>query len=399
MDLAFGAEDQQFREEIRQFLTDNLPADIQQRQRDTRTLASNTHDLQRWMQILDARGWSVPHWETAYGGTDWSPLKKFIFEEELHQADAPEFHWQSTHMIGPIIYMFGSDAQKARYLPSIRRGDYLWCQGFSEPGAGSDLVSLKTTAIREGDHFRVNGQKIWTSAAFESEWGFFLVKTDTNVKPQRGISFLLIDMETPGITVRRIGQINGEAELCEVFLDDVMVPAENLVGEAGMGWTYAKALLDHERTVSSFIHFNKRELRRAKEIAQAETAGGRRLIDDPQTRARLVALDAQVTALEWSVLRVLADEPNRYGGTAAASTLKITGSRLQQAITELQADLLGPRALRYYDPVDWNEPASPLWPHHVAGRTSAALISRASTIYGGSEQVQKNILSKIAFGL
>lgn len=399
MDLAFGAEDERFREEIRQFIAEKLPRDIQRRQRETRTLASQTKDVLAWMKILDERGWSVPHWVPAYGGTTWTPLQKYIFEEELHQADAPEFHWQNTHMVGPIIYMFGSEAQKERFLPSIRRGDYLWCQGFSEPGAGSDLAGLKTNAVREGDSFRVNGQKIWTSAAFESEWGFFLVKTDTSVKPQRGISFLLIEMNTPGITVRRIGQINGEAELCEVFLDDVIVPAQNLVGEAGMGWTYAKALLDHERTVSSFIHFNKRELRRTKEIAQAEMAGGRRLIDDPHIRSRLVALDAQVTALEWSVLRVLADESNRYGATAGASTLKLTGSRLQQAITELQMDVLGARALRYYDPTDWSEFASPLWPEHVAGRTSAGLISRAATIYGGSEQVQKNILSKIAFGL
>jgi alkylation response protein AidB-like acyl-CoA dehydrogenase len=302
-------------------------------------------------------------------------------------------------MVGPVIYMFGSEDQKSRFLPPIRRGDYLWCQGFSEPGAGSDLASLKTVAVREGDHYHVNGQKIWTSGAFESEWGFFLVKTDTTVKAQLGISFLLIDMQSSGITVRRIPQFNGESHVCEVFLEDVKVPAENLVGDEGKGWLYAKTLLDHERTVSSYIHFNRRELRRAKEIARTETADGRPLIEDPEVRTRLAQLDSQVTALEWSVLRVLADERTRYGATVAASILKLTGSRLHQAVTELQADLLGLRSIRYFDPYQSEFGLSPLWLDYVPGRMGAALISRAVTIFGGTEQVQKNFLSKQAFGL
>jgi alkylation response protein AidB-like acyl-CoA dehydrogenase len=399
MDLSFSAADERFRDEVREFIATHLPADVSTRQRQIMTLTSDTEDYLRWMRILDERGWSVPHWDIAHGGTGWTPMQLFIFEEELHRADAPEFHRVTTHMVGPIIYLFGSETQKSRFLPPIRRGDYIWCQGFSEPGAGSDLASLKTVAVREGDHYRINGQKIWTSGAFEARWGVFLVKTDTAVKPQLGISFMLVDLESDGITVRRIPQINGEAHLCEVFLQDVIVPADNLVGDPGKGWVYAKALLDHERTVSSYIFFNKRELRRAKEIARVETANGRPLSEDPQFCMRLLQLGAQVTALEWSVLRVLADEPTRYGPTVAASVLKLTGSRLQQAITELQVDMIGLRSLRYFDPYQADFELSLLWPEHIPGRMGAALLYRAATIYGGTEQIQKNIISKVALGL
>jgi alkylation response protein AidB-like acyl-CoA dehydrogenase len=361
------------------------------------SIASNTPDSIRWQGTLNERGWSVPHWPVEYGGTGWSPLQLFIFDEELHEADAPEFQWAATHMVGPIIYLFGSEAQKRRFLPDIRQGAYLWAQGFSEPGAGSDLVALQTTAKLEGDRYRVNGQKIWTSAAFEADWGFFLVKTDTSVKPQRGISFLLIDLKSPGITIRRIPQLNGDAHICEVFLDDVSVPKEDLVGEPGLGWKYAKTLLDQERTASSYVHFNKRELRRAKEIAHLEDEQGASLAQEPQFRHRIARLDAQVSALQWSVLRVLAQESSRYGATAAASMLKIRGARLQQAITELQIDLIGARALRFYEPEGTHFESDDFWRSYIPGRTSAALIARAVTIFGGTEQVQKNILSKLAF--
>jgi alkylation response protein AidB-like acyl-CoA dehydrogenase len=326
-------------------------------------------------------------------------MQLFLFEEELHRADAPEFHRVTTHMVGPIIYLFGSDEQQQRFLPPIRRGDYTWCQGFSEPGAGSDLVNLRTSAVRDGDYYRVNGQKIWTSGAYEAGWGIFLVKTDTTVKPQLGISFLLIDLHSDGITIRRIPQINGEAHVCEVFLKDVMVPVGNLVGEAGKGWNYAKALLDHERTVSSYIHFNKRELRRAQDIARSENCKGRPLGELADIRARLMDLEDQVTALEWSVLRVLAEESTRHGPTVAASILKVTGSRLQQAITELQADMIGVRSLRYFNPYQVDLEPSLYWPEYVPGRMGAALLYRAATIFGGTEQIQMNILSKAALGL
>lgn len=398
MNLTFDAEHEQFRAEIAAFVRANLPAQMIERQRRAPTIASNTEDAIKWQGILNARGWSVPHWMVEYGGTGWSPLQLFIFEEEMHEADAPEFQWVATHMVGPIIYMFGSQEQKQRFLPDIRRGAYLWAQGFSEPGAGSDLAALRTTAQPDGDRYRVTGQKLWTSAAFEADWGFFLVKTDVTVKPQRGISFLLIDLKSRGITIRQIPQINGDAHLCEVFLDDVSVPRDNLVGEPGMGWTYAKTLLDNERTTSSYVHFNKRELRRAKELAQSESHKGRSLAQEPQFRDRIARLDAQVSALQWSVLRVLANESSRYGATAMASALKITGARLQQAITELQVDLIGARCIRFYEPLATDFESDEFWRSYIPGRTSAALIARAATIFGGTEQVQKNILSKIAFG-
>ncbi len=399
MELAFSRADEQFRAEVRRFLAENLPADIAERQRNIMTLTSNTEDTLHWMKILSSRGWSVPHWDPAYGGTGWTPMQMHIFSEELNQADAPEFHWVSTHMAGPIIYKFGSVAQKEQFLPSIREGEYVWCQGFSEPGSGSDLASIKTTAVLEGDCYRVNGQKIWTSGAFEARWGFFLVRSEHNPKPHQNISFLLIDMQSPGITVRRIPQISGEAHVCEVFLEDVKVPVANLVGEPGKGWGYAKALLEHERTVSSFVYFNKRELRRAKEIARKERLNGKPLIEDPEFRMRLTHLEAKVSALEWSVLRVLANEESAYGPLVAPSVLKLTGSRLQQAITELQVDMVGYRAARYYDPYRAEAEVSAMWPEHVQGRMSAALTARAATIYGGTEQIQKNILSKTAFNL
>ncbi len=398
MEFHFGREEDGFRQQVREFLAAELPADVKARQRRPFALGGNTEDQRRWLGILNKRGWSAPNWPVEYGGPGWSPLQKFIFEDEMHAAHAPEFHWIGSHMVGPGIYTFGSPAQKERFLPPIRSGEHIWAQGFSEPGAGSDLVNLRTHARREGDHYVVNGQKIWTSGAYEADWIFFLVKTDLTVKPQKGISFLLVDPKSPGITIRRIPQINGEAHLCEVFLDDVMVPAENLIGEPGMGWTYAKFLLEHERTTSSFIFWNKRELTRAKEIASLETLGGEPLAAVPEFRARLARVEADLLALEWSVLRVLADEQNGRPPAVAASVLKLRGSELQQALTELQADLLGARAMRFYDPEQAAPESSSLWPSHVPGRTSVAMMARAATIYGGAKQVQKNILAKLAFG-
>lgn len=399
MDLSYDPALDAFRKDIRQFIADVLPADMQARQRTKAANNAHVPDLLEWVRILNAHGRAVPHWPVEFGGCDWTPQQLFVFNEELYAADAPEFDWGGTHMLGPVLYTFGSDYLKDRFLPMIREGATMWAQGFSEPGSGSDLASLRTTAERVGDTYIVNGQKIWTSGAAHAEWGFFLVRTDKTVKPQRGISFLIVKMDTPGITVRQIPQINGEAHLCEVFLDNVEVPADQLIGEPGMGWTYAKFLLEHERTTSSFIYWNKRELDRAKAIARSEMRGGRRIADDPAFRARFARVEADLMALEWSVLRVLAHEENDFPEAAAASVLKVRGSELQQEITMLQADALGAKSLRYYEPT-WDAPsASAEWPDYVAGRTTIALITRASTIYGGSKQVQKNILARLAFGL
>jgi len=394
MDFAFDSSLECFRQEVRSTIADDLPEEMRARQIAYGGIQSELRDTLAWTRILAKRGWSVPHWPVELGGQDWSPMKHFVFDEEMYNAWAPEVSWGGAHMVGPVIYTFGSEAQKDRFLPPIRAGELIWAQGFSEPGAGSDLANLRTSALLSGNHYRVNGQKIWTSSAYAAEWGFFLVRTDHEVKPQRGISFLLIKMDSPGITIRRIPQINGEADLCEVFLDDVEVPADQLVGEPGQGWSYAKFLLDNERTTSSFIYWNKREVRRTKAIAEAEG-----LAASPSFQARIARLDAEVMALEWSVLRTLAGEQYAYHDTAVASILKVAGSKLQQSITELQVDLLGPRSLRSFAPDPDERPPAPLWPDHVAGRTGAALGTRAATIFGGTLQVQKNIIAKLAFGL
>lgn len=388
-----------FRHEIREAINADLPIDLKEKQIAYAGSQNEPEDSLEWMRILDRRGWAVPHWPVEHGGTGWSPMQLYIFNEECTNAFAPDICWGSSHMCGPVIYTFGSDAQKERFLPAMRRGDYYLAQGFSEPGNGSDLARLRTSARREGDRYIVNGQKIWTSSGYFAEWGFFLVRTDPTVKPQAGISFLMIKMDTPGITVRRIPQLNGESDLCEVFLDNVEVPAENLIGEEGKGWSYAKFLLDHERTTSSFIFFNKREVARARAIAEAETQDGVPLIRNPVFRDRLTRLEAEATALEWSVLRELSKEEFKYHPAAAASTLKVAGSRLQQAICELEVDLLGARSLRKFAYEAHDREAAPLWPDYSETVTPRALVMRASTIYGGTLQIQKGIIAKLAFDL
>jgi len=388
-----------FRQEIRQFIADVLPKDMQTLQRNKVLNNAVVSEQMAWTRILSEHGRSVPHWPVEFGGCGWSPMELFVFNEELYAADAPEFDWGGTHMLGPVLYRFGSKYLQDRFLPAIREGHFLWAQGFSEPGSGSDLASLRTSAELRGDTYIVNGQKIWTSGASHGEWGFFLVRTDKSVKPQRGISFLIIKLDTPGITIREIPQINGDAHLCEVFLENVEVPADQLIGEPGMGWTYAKFLLEHERTTSSFIYWSKRELARAQQIARSESQDGVAIAEQPAFRARFARAEADLIALEWSVLRVLAHEPTDFPEAAAASVLKIRGSELQQEVTLLQIDALGAKSARFFDAGPVPPPASALWPDYVAGRTAVALITRAATIYGGTKQVQKNILAKLAYGL
>jgi len=400
MKLELSAEDEAFRGEVRQFLRDHLPADM--RARTYHGFAPPTQDdLQRWNRVLFDKGWAAPHWPVQYGGTGWSALRQHIFEEECHLAYAPDVSWQGLRLLGPVLYTYGSEAQKQRFLPPILKGEYLWAQGFSEPNAGSDLVSLKTRAVRQGDHYIVNGQKIWSSEGHFAEWGFFLVRTDPEAKPQKGISFLLIDLNTPGIKVRPIIMINGAHYVNEIFLENVKVPVENLVGQEGQGWTYTKFLLEHERTSSAFIYFSKRELQRAKEIARRETLNGVPLIEVPTIARRIAHIEMDLLALEWSVLRLLANEKTAYDQQAQASALKIRGSELQQRVTELETDLIGDRALREIKEDDPMIAAGPseLWPNYVPGRMSTTLHTRAVTIYGGAKEVQKNIIAKLAFGL
>jgi alkylation response protein AidB-like acyl-CoA dehydrogenase len=399
MKLELSRADELFREEVRAFLREHLPGDLAAR--GYHGFAPPTkQDLQRWNRILFEKRWAAPHWPVEYGGTGWTPLQQHIFEEECHLAYAPDLSWQGLRLLGPVLYTYGSDELKKRHIPSILTGEVLWAQGFSEPNAGSDLVSLKTRAERQGDHYIVNGQKTWSSEGHYADWGFFLVRTDASVKPQKGISFLLIDLHSPGVTVRPIIMINGAHYVNEIFLDNVKVPVTNLVGQEGQGWTYTKFLLDHERTSSAFIYFSKRELQRAKEIARAERSHGVPLLEAPEFARRIAMIEIDLLALEWSVLRMLTNEKTEYDPLAVASTLKIRGSELQQRVTELQTDLLGARSLRdirVEDPPA--SPASAAWPNYVPGRMSTTLHTRAVTIYGGAKEVQKNIIAKLAFGL
>lgn len=402
MQFQYSAADEAFRQEVRTFLATHLPADMAHRH------ALGFHpapkqDLLRWNRVLAERGWAAPHWPREHGGTGWTPVQCHIFEQECQRAHAPSLSWQGLRLCAPVIYTYGSAAQQARFLPPILRGDYLLAQGFSEPNAGSDLVSLKTTAVRDGDHYVVQGQKTWSSEGHYADWGFFLVRTDRTAKPQRGISFLMIDLRSPGVSVRPIVMFNGMHYVNEIFLDNVRVPAENLIGEEGAGWSYAKFLLDNERTSSAFIYFSREWLARARAIATRETAGGARLIDRPAFQRRLAAVEIDLQALEYSVLRVLTAEQTRWNATAVASALKVRGSEIQQRATELALDALGLRGLRaidgYDDPLCDPANAGPAWPGDVAGVASAMLQTRAVTIYGGAREVQKNIIARLAFGL
>jgi alkylation response protein AidB-like acyl-CoA dehydrogenase len=400
MMLEIDPEDEAFRQTVRAFCSANLPADVVARTRRGFHPPPKT-DTQLWNRLLHEQGWSAPHWPVEHGGTGWSALRRYIFEEECYRAGAPELSWQGLRLVGPVLYKFGSAVQKARYLPGILCGGEYWVQGFSEPGSGSDLASLRTTAKRDSDHYVINGQKIWSSEAQYADLGFFLVRTSQGDRPQRGISFLLVEMNTPGIRVRPITLIDGGQEVNEIFFDDVRVPATNLVGEEGKGWSYAKFLLENERTSGSHIHSIKRELGALKEILVRAAAVGGALGNEAFAR-KLAHLEMDTLALEWSVLRVLANEKSRYDPLAVASGLKIRGAELYQRVTEMQIDAIGLRALRYIEhdePAPTHGAAREFWPDYVFGRVAGYLFGRSISIAGGTNEIQKNIVAKVAFGL
>src|SRR5580704_17941145 len=309
MDLRFTPEENAFRAEVRAFMKENLPAAIRSKMVEGRRLGKD--DLVTWQRILNAKGWAVPHWSKEWGGTGWSPVEIYLFRDEMQQAPAPEPLPFGTNMLGPVLIAFGNEAQKKRLLPRIANLDDWWCQGFSEPGAGSDLASLRTQAKRYGNHYVVNGQKTWTTLAQYADWIFCLVRTDAAAKKQEGISFLLIDMRSPGITVRPIQTIDGGHEVNEVFFDDVEVPVENRVGDENRGWDYAKLLLGRERTSIARVGASKERLRRIRELAALELSGGRPLIEDERFREKLTALEVELKALEITQLRVVAAERSR----------------------------------------------------------------------------------------
>jgi pimeloyl-CoA dehydrogenase large subunit len=399
MDLRFTAEELAFRDEVRAFMRASLPEDIRRKLVEGRHLKKE--DFVIWQRILNRKGWAVPNWPVEWGGTGWTPVQQYIFLEEMQQTPAPQPLPFGVNMVGPVIAAFGNAAQKKRFLPRIANIDDWWCQGFSEPGAGSDLASLKTTAKRDGDHYVVNGQKTWTTLAQHADWIFCLVRTDAAAKKQQGISFLLIDMKTKGITVRPIVTIDGGREVNEVFFDDVRVPAENLVGEENKGWDYAKFLLGNERTGIARVGMSKERIRRLKELARMEMSGDKPLIEDERFGAKLAAVEVELKALEMTQLRVVSNERQRGNRPdPASSILKIKGSEIQQTITELLVEVVGPYALpyqpEYLDDERRNEPpVGPEWAPSVAPNY---FNMRKTTIYGGSNEIQKNIIAKAILG-
>ncbi|HEY1360962.1 MAG TPA: pimeloyl-CoA dehydrogenase large subunit [Xanthobacteraceae bacterium] len=401
MDLRFTPAEDAFREEVRAFMRAALPKELRRKMVEGSRLAKE--DLVGWQRILNAKGWAVPHWPAEWGGRDWSPVQQYIYRDELQQAPAPDPLPFGVHMVGPVIIAFGSEAQKRRFLPRIANLDDWWCQGFSEPGAGSDLASLKTAARRDGDHYLVNGQKTWTTLAQYADWIFCLVRTDPAARKQEGISFLLIDMKTAGITVRPITTIDGGREVNEVFFDDVRVPVENRIGAENRGWDYAKFLLGNERTGIARVGVSKARLRRLKEIAAMERMGDRPLIEDERFRLKIAAVEVELKALEMTQLRVVAAESRRAGNRPdpVSSILKIKGSELQQAISELLMEAVGPYALPdqapHSDDERWNEP--PVGPDWAAGLAGQYFNMRKVSIYGGSNEIQKNIIAKAILGL
>jgi pimeloyl-CoA dehydrogenase large subunit len=399
MDLRFTPEETAFRDEVRAFMDEKLPASIRNKLIDGRRLTKD--DIIEWQRILNARGWAVPNWPKEWGGTGWSPVEIYLFRDEMQQAPAPEPLPFGVNMLGPVLIAFGNDAQKKRFLPRIANLDDWWCQGFSEPGSGSDLASLKTSAKRVNGEYVVNGQKTWTTLAQYADWIFCLVRTDPAAKKQEGISFLLIDMKSPGITVRPIQTIDGGREVNEVFFDDVKVPAENLVGQENKGWDYAKFLLGNERTGIARIGASKARIRRLKELAALELAAGKPLIEDERFRAKITGVEVELKALEMTELRVVAARTKSNRPDPASSILKIKGSEIQQTITELLLEVVGPYALPDQTSHDeserWNEP--PVGPEWGGPLAAQYFNTRKTTIYGGSNEIQKNIIAKAILGL
>ena len=393
MDLAFTPDEQAFREEIRAWVHANLPADIQHKVRNA--LRQTREDMQRWAKILGKKGWLGHGWPKEFGGPGWSAVQKHLFEEECALAGAPRVVPFGPVMVAPVIMAFGNAEQQARFLPGIASGDVWWSQGYSEPGSGSDLASVKCKAERVGDKYIVNGQKTWTTLGQYGEWIFCLVRTSNDGKPQTGISFLLIDMKSPGVSVKPIVLLDGEAEVNEVWFDNVEVPANNLIGEENKGWTYAKHLLSHERTNIADVNRSKRELERLKKIAKAEGVW-----DDFRFRDEIAKLEVDVVALEMMVLRVLSNEKTGKNSLDIAGLLKIKGSEIQQRYSELMMLAAGPFALPFIE-----EAMEAGWQGDYPGGelSNAPLAStyfnmRKTTIYGGSNEVQRNIVAQVVLG-
>ncbi len=391
MNLALTAEERAFREEMRTFFRTEIPGEIRERVASGAQIGRD--DFVATQRILNAAGLAVPHWPVRWGGRDWTAVQRHIWLDEMQLAAVPEPLAFNANMVGPVIATFGSEEQKERFLPPTANLDIWWCQGFSEPGAGSDLASLQTRAVRDGDRYVVNGQKTWTTLAQYADWIFCLVRTDPDApKKQAGISFLLVDLTSPGVTVRPIRLIDGSYEVNEVFFDDVHVPAENLVGEENAGWSYAKFLLGNERTGVTGVGRAKVRLARAKEHAARTSLGPGSLLDDPLFAARVAELENELLALELTQLRVVAASAHGKPDPAS-SLLKLRGSELQQAATELLVDVAGPDSLPFEAGPDIETPS---WAQRAA---PTYLNYRKVSIYSGSSEVQRSIIASSILGL
>ena len=396
VDILESAE--QFRAEVRAFCATELP--VQLKRKVIANFVLEKDDYLQYLHLLARKGWSVGHWPSAYGGCDWTPLQRFVFDEETSRAGAPWLIPFRVSYVGPVIYTYGSAAQRKRFLPPIRESREWWAQGYSEPGAGSDLAALRTRAARNGDHYIVTGQKIWTTYVQWADWMFCLVRTHESERPQNGISFLLVDMRSPGITVRPIATMDMYPHVNEVFLDDVRVPADNLVGEEGKGWTYAKFLLANERVLVSEVGRSRRQLHRLQAMAARTMRQGRPLRDDPVFARRLAELELRLYVLQTTCYQAVAQTMLGTDSGAAASIMKLRGSELQQDIAETMVDALGLAGI-VFDPrwVINPELPSPVGDVDAPGVVRDHLHGRATTIYGGSNEIQRNIIAKAALGL
>ena len=399
MDMNYTAEERAFRDEVRTFLNEKLPKDISSKVKEHKRLGKE--DTIRWQKILNEQGWLALHWPKEYGGTGWSPIQKHIFEEECAEAGAPTVLPFGVNMVAPVIIKFGTQEQKDYYLPRILRSDDWWCQGYSEPGAGSDLAGLKTRAVRDGDHYIVNGQKTWTTLGQHANMIFCLVRTDPDAKKQEGISFLLIDMEkSEGITVRPLITLDGEHEVNEVFFDDVKVPVENLVGEENKGWTCAKYLLTFERTGIAGVGSSKAALAHLKQVAREQQVNGKPLIEEPHFRSRLADVEMELMSLEMTNLRTVAAAEAGGVPGAESSFLKIMGTELRQEITDLFRRAAGPHALPFLpEQLAGDFDGETVGPEFAGSVASRYFNFRKLSIFGGSNEIQKNIISKMILGL
>jgi len=398
MDLNTTPDEEAFRAEVAAFFDTKLPPEIREKCLKNARL---TNDEQvRWQRILNEQGWMAPGWPVAYGGQNWTPVQKYIFDEEMAAAGAPSPLAFGVSMVGPVIARFGSEEQKQRFLPRILESDDWWCQGYSEPGSGSDLASLRTRADRDGDEYVVNGQKTWTTLAQYADWIFCLVRTSQEAKKQEGISFLLIDMKTPGVSVEPIRTMDGGHEVNNIFFEDVRVPVDNLIGEEGKGWTYAKFLLGHERTGIAGVARSKQQIHRLKELASEEQRNGRPILEDRRFQQRLTEIEIDLMALEYTNLRIVSAAAAGEPPGPEASVLKLKGTEIQQAITELLMHTVG--YFVHPDERAWTEADSN---QGAVGSPDAGSLApqyfnlRKASIYGGSNEIQKNIIAKMVLGM